>query len=85
MTKAVIAQLIEMIVEKEREHKEDLDESTLELKMQIEMLADYISDLERYTKKLEDTVVKKCGKVETTSKPTVKDLGKLPKRIIAYE
>ena len=85
MTKAVVQQLIEMIIDKELEHREDLADSTIQLKMQIEMLADYLKDLERYTKNLEDTVIKKCGKIETTGKPTIKDLGKLPKRIIAYE
>jgi hypothetical protein len=85
MTKAVVQQLIEMLIEKELEHREDLDESETQLKMQIEEMADYISDLERYTKKLEGVVIEKCGKIETTGKPSVRDLGRLPKRIIAYE
>ena len=86
MSKAVIAQLVDLIITNEHEQRDRYEESHYQHNEQKERMYDYINDLRRYIEKLEAEIIEKNGVLETTGKPHHVKLDDCkPQRIVAYK
>ena len=81
---AMADELLQFIVTREHEHRDQMDELDLFHNQEKEKMADHIEDLERHIKKLEAKIIEKDGVVDTTDAPRLDISEMKPIRIVAY-
>jgi hypothetical protein len=80
----IVEKLLHHMILEVHEHSDQINELNQFHEEEKEKLCDYIDDLIRYMKKLEEQVVDAGGVVETTGQPYL-DISKIkPIRVVAY-